>query len=127
MAVSHTKANPARSDSKPTNFPRPWPSFCTRKRKSSDFPSKHFVHITPQPAFSRFDRSDQRMLGRPKVLGRVLVLRRIAATYLPAFKTQPLMHPRVPHLQALFASPLAGGFDFDLIEVCAVSHSVSLS
>ena len=39
-----------------------------------------------------------------KMLGRMLVLGRVAAAYMAADKTEPEMNPRIAHLQTLFTS-----------------------
>jgi hypothetical protein len=52
-----------------------------------------------------------------KMLGGVLILRRITATHIPAHHAQAQMHPSVAHLHALFANPLARSLELDLIQV----------
>jgi hypothetical protein len=42
------------------------------------------VDVAPAPIFARFKRLDDRMLGRVKMLRRVFVFRRIAATHMSA-------------------------------------------
>lgn len=54
-----------------------------------------------------------------EVFGCVLILRGIATTHIPADETEAEVNPCVAHLYALFADVLAGGLDFDLIEVGA--------
>ena len=48
------------------------------------------------------------MLGRVKVLSCVLVLRRIAATNVPALETQAQMHPCISCFDTIFADMLVG-------------------
>jgi hypothetical protein len=60
------------------------------------------------------------MLGRVKMFGSMFVLRRIAAAYLSTDKTQPQMHPRVAHLNALLANMFGGLAKLDLVEVRAM-------
>jgi len=55
-----------------------------------------------------------------KMLGRMLVLGRIAAANLPANHAKPQMHPGVAHLYTLFAHMLGGVLDLDLIQVTAI-------
>src|SRR5690348_845187 len=86
------------------------------------FAGLDFVHIAPDPRFSRFDRTNERVFGVAKMLCRVLVLGRIAAAHVAAFEAQPQMHPCVMHLHALFANVLVGTREFDLIEMFARSH-----
>jgi hypothetical protein len=56
-----------------------------------------------------------------EVLGRMLVLGRIAAAHLAAGQAQAQMNPGVANLEALLASAFIGVFDFDLIEMFAGS------
>jgi hypothetical protein len=44
------------------------------------------------------------MLHSVKMLGSMLILRRIAATHLPANHAQPQMHPSIANLQAFLAT-----------------------
>jgi hypothetical protein len=68
------------------------------------------------------------MLGVMKVLGRVLVLGRIAAAHMAAFQAQAEMNPGVAHLQAFLAAFAAGGDVANLIEVSAgLCHRLSSS
>jgi hypothetical protein len=59
------------------------------------------------------------MRGVMKMLGRVFVLRRIAATHVPAYHAQAQVNPGVAHLHALFTNVRIGGRDLDLIQVLA--------
>jgi len=45
----------------------------------SNFSRGELVHVTPYPRLAGLNGADERMLGAVKMLGRVLVLRRIAA------------------------------------------------
>ncbi len=61
-----------------------------------------------------------------EMFGCVLVLRGIATTYMPADETKAQVNPAVAGLYAFFADVLAGGPDFNLIEVGAsVVHFAS--
>jgi hypothetical protein len=62
------------------------------------------------------------MLGVVKMLGGVLVLRRIAAPDVAANEAQAQMHPGVAHLQALLATVGVRLHVFDLVEMCAFGH-----
>ncbi len=67
------------------------------------------------------------MLGAMVMLGRVLVLRRIAATHMAAFQAQAQMDPRVAGLDTVFADISLGGFELDLLQMAAVlGHGFSL-
>ena len=55
-----------------------------------------------------------------KMLRRVLILRRIAATYMSALQAQSQMHPAVAHLEALLAPSLVGLAEFDVIQMTAL-------
>ena len=55
-------------------------------------------------SFAGLERPDDRVLGRVEVLGRVLVLRGVAAADVTALPALAQVHPRVAHLQALFAA-----------------------
>ena len=85
------------------------------------------VDITPDPRFTRFDRADQRVFDFLEVLCRVLVFRRVTAPYVSAYKTQSKVDPSVSHFHALFADMRFGGFDLDLIEVCASVVHIAVS
>lgn len=62
-----------------------------------------------------------------EVLGCVFILRRIATPNMPASKTETQVNPSVAGLYAVFADMLAGGLDFDLIEVRASVVHFALS
>jgi hypothetical protein len=57
------------------------------------------------------------MLHLPKVFGRVLVLGRITTPHMPARQTQAQMHPRIAHLDALFANMFVSVLNFNLVEM----------
>ena len=78
------------------------------------------------------------MLCRMKMFGRMLILRRVAATDMPTLKAETQMHPGIPYFQAILASIGAWGYVSNLVEVCTLlchiyllyllnSHSNSLS
>lgn len=67
------------------------------------------------------------MTGGMKMLGRVFILRRIAATHVPADQTQAQMHPLVSGLETLLATRHAGRYLLNLIEMRALrGHGDSL-
>jgi hypothetical protein len=60
------------------------------------------------------------MLCLVKVLGRVLVLRGIAAADLPTLQTHAEVDPGIAHLYAFFANMLVGVFNLYVVEVGAL-------
>jgi hypothetical protein len=82
-----------------------------------DLSRLHLVHVAPNPRLPWLDRANQRVMNLVKVLGRVLVFGRVAASYMPARQAQPQVYPRVPHLYAFFTDMLLGISDFYLIEM----------
>lgn len=58
------------------------------------------------------------MLCRMKMFGRMLILRRVAATDMPTLKAEAQMHPGIPYFQAILASLSAWGYVSNLVEVC---------
>jgi hypothetical protein len=87
----------------------------------------HLVDIAPGPVLARFDRFDEWVFVRVKVLCRVLVLGGIAAADVPATKTQPQVDPFIAHLQALFAAVGVGFYVLNLIEVGTALHGSILN
>src|SRR5713226_10051564 len=79
----------------------------------------HLVDIAPAPGFPSFQRSDDGMPGRVKVLGGVFVLGRIATAYVTAGEAEAQVYPGIPHLQTLFAALGAWTYVFDLIQMLA--------
>ena len=66
------------------------------------------------------------MLRHVEMLGRVLVLRAIAAADVPARAAEPQVHPAVTHLQALFTALGVRSDLLDLIEMLAGLHGYPL-
>jgi hypothetical protein len=62
------------------------------------------------------------VLGVVKVFCGVLVFGRIAATDMPAFKTQAQVDPGIAHFHAFFANVRVGLGELDLIEMRALGH-----
>lgn len=62
-----------------------------------------------------------------KMLGGVLILRRIATTDISADKAETQVNPSITHFYALFANVLGGRPDFDLVEMGASIVHMSLS
>jgi hypothetical protein len=61
------------------------------------------------------------MLRGVKVLGGMLVFRRIAASHVPAQQAKPEMYPGIAGLEALLATFLIGMPEMDLVEMLALS------
>jgi hypothetical protein len=81
------------------------------------------VDVAPSPVFTRLYRSHDGMFSAAKVLGRMLVLGRIATADVTTVKTETKMNPSVAHLQALFA-PFGVRFDWlEVLHVLATVHA----
>jgi hypothetical protein len=61
-----------------------------------------------------------------EMLRRVLVLRGIAATYMPADEAEPEVDPRVSHFQALLATAAVGLYISDLLQMLTLFHVFAL-
>lgn len=62
------------------------------------------------------------MLAAMKMLGGVLVLRRITTAHVSAFKTQAQMDPAASSFHAVFANVGIGAGELNLIEVSTLFH-----
>jgi hypothetical protein len=62
------------------------------------------------------------MLGRVKMLGRMLVLGRIATSNMAANLAQSQVHPSIAHFQALFAALRVRLYILNLIQVFTFTH-----
>src|SRR2546421_11426626 len=62
------------------------------------------VDVAVHPVLAALERLDDRMAGGAEVLGRVLVLRRVAAANVAADLAQAQVNPGVPHLQTFLAA-----------------------
>jgi len=62
------------------------------------------IDITPAPVFSWLEGLNDRMVGRVKMLGSMLILRRIAAADMPAFETEAQVDPRISNFQTILTS-----------------------
>jgi hypothetical protein len=83
------------------------------------FSDNHFVDEAPDPGFSGFDGAHHGVVFVAKMFGGMFVLRRIAASHVAAHHAQAQVNPGVAELYALFTDVLAGGGDFDLIQMLA--------
>src|SRR5260370_32853292 len=77
------------------------------------------MYVAPDPVFARLDRAHHRMAAVLKMFGGVLVLRRIAATHLPAGHAHAQVNPGVTDLDAVFTDVLLGRRDLDLVQMFA--------
>src|SRR5579863_3764222 len=89
---------------------------------SANLTRREFIHVAPYPGFSRLNRTHQRVLSVPEVLGGMFVFRRVTAPHVPAFEAEPQVHPGVSEFDAFLAHMSGGGCDLDLVEVGALSH-----
>ena len=80
------------------------------------------IDVTPAPILSGLKRSHDGMLYGVKMFGRVLVLRRIAAPYMPTAEANPQVDPRVSDFQALFTATCIRFYVSDLAQMLALSH-----
>src|SRR5215213_8235972 len=83
----------------------------------------YVIDVAVAPVFSGLEGLDDRVSREVVVLGRVLVLRFIAATYVPANEALTQVHPRAPHPEALLAA--LGGGDHVLPYLIGMRASVS--
>lgn len=66
------------------------------------------------------------MVGTAEVLGRMLILRRIAATHVSADEAKAQVDPCVAQLHAFWANVNVGSADFDLINMFAGHGSLGI-
>jgi hypothetical protein len=90
-----------------------------RRSLSGDFSRDDFIHVTPDPVFSRLNRAHHRMVFMMKMFGGVLILGRVAASCVSANHAHPQMYPGVAGFDAIFADVLIGSRNFDLIQMFA--------
>ncbi len=74
------------------------------------------MHVAVAPFFARFKRPNHRVSGIMKMLGGVLVLRRIAAANMTAFKANAQVNPLVARLLT-FLTALSIGCHILMLEV----------
>jgi hypothetical protein len=79
----------------------------------------HFIYKAPAPFFAGLERFHDRMLGRVKVFGGVLVRRRVATAHMAAGHAEAQVHPLGADAQAIFTTVRAGCDVFNLIEMSA--------
>jgi hypothetical protein len=76
---------------------------------------KRLVNVAPSPALAGLSRGDDGVLRGLKMLGRVLVLRIVAAAYVAALLANAQVHPGVAHGHALGAHVL--GVVLEVVQV----------
>jgi hypothetical protein len=84
---------------------------------SPKFTGLNFIHITPDPGLPRLIGADQRVLRFVEMFGGVLVLGRIATTYMSATQAQAQVNPGVASFDTVLAHMLVRLLDLDLVEV----------
>ena len=84
----------------------------------------YLVNVAPSPALAGLNRPHDGVICRMKVLGGVLVFRRIAAAHMPAGQAQAQMNPAVAGLEAFLASMRMRPYVVNLIEMCTGMHSL---
>ena len=81
------------------------------------------IDVAPAPVFTGLVRAHDRVLGRMEMFRGVLVLRRVAASDVPAFQAKSEMDPGIAHLEA-FLTPVRPGRDVpNLVQVGAKRSS----
>src|SRR5215470_9169958 len=78
------------------------------------------IDEAPAPVLPGFERGNDRMLRRTEMLGRVLVLRFVAASDVSARPAQAQMRPAVSHGEAFLAARRVRRIGHDEVEVLAV-------
>jgi hypothetical protein len=96
------------------------PNDLGEKHSSHKFAGLDLVHITPNPAFSRLNGANQRMLRFVEMLGRMLVLGRVAAANVSASEAQTQVNPRIAGFGTVLTHMFIGFSDLDLIKVGAI-------
>jgi hypothetical protein len=99
------------------------PLLCRSKRAVANFSRSHLIDVAPHPGFAGLDGTNQRVLGVMEMLGRVLILRRIAAADVATFETKAQMNPGVASLHAILTNVLVGLRHVNLIGVFALHNS----
>jgi hypothetical protein len=78
------------------------------------------IHVAPDPGFAGLNGANERVTGGMEVPGSVLVLGRVTAAYVTAFKAEAQMDPAVSGLHAVFTDVLIGAGEADLGEMAAL-------
>ena len=64
----------------------------------------HLVDVAPAPVFSRLEGLDNRVVGRVEMLRRVLVLRGVAASDMPANQALAQVNPAIANFQTVLTT-----------------------
>jgi hypothetical protein len=64
----------------------------------------HLVDVAPAPVFSRLEGLDNRVVGRVEMLRRVLVLRGVAASDMPANQALAQVNPAIASFQTVLTA-----------------------
>jgi hypothetical protein len=86
----------------------------------------HFVHVTPHPILPGLKGPDDRMFRGVEMFGRMLILRRVAATYMPTGEAETEMDPVVSDLQTVFTTGSARFDVSNLFQVSTFGHRFPL-
>jgi hypothetical protein len=97
-----------------------WSRDLLENRSRHKFAGLDFVHITPHPAFPRLDGANQRVLRFVEMLGRMLVLGRVATANVSATEAKTKVNPRVARLGTVLTHMFIGFSYLDLIKVGAI-------
>src|ERR1700730_19445169 len=62
---------------------------------------RQLIDVAPAPILAGFDRGHDGVMARMEVLGRVPILRVVAATHMPAAPAKSQVHPSIAELEAL--------------------------
>ena len=81
------------------------------------------VDVAPHPGFPWLDRTYKSVLGVVEMLGRMLVLRRIAATHPPTLQAKAQMNPGISRFDAILTHAFVCTGEFELIEMTALGHN----
>ena len=75
------------------------------------------IHVAPDPLFPGFNRAHEGMFALLKMLGSVLVLRRVTASDVPALQAHAEVDPPVADLDAVFTDMLVRIGELDLVRM----------
>jgi hypothetical protein len=84
------------------------------------------IDVAPDPCFPGLNGAYQRVFGCVKVLGGVLILRRITTAYVSALQAQTQVDPPVAEFHAFFANVCRAAGHADLIEMRTLIHKFLL-
>src|SRR5690348_7594567 len=64
----------------------------------------HLIDVTPDPILSRLEGLNDRMVGRVKMPGSMLILRIVTAAYMSTRETEAQVHPGISNFQTVLTS-----------------------